>query len=262
MRHVAILTLILLAATAAFAQKNKNEKNAGPGPKSQAELQAVQAMLQAQTQPPDARIQACENVITKFPSSDFKPYALYTEAEAWQQKGDYAKAIVYGEQTLMADPKSYDAQVLLANVLAATTKDTDLDMAEKLTRAEKYAHDALENLETAQKPALFQLTDETWDKLKRGKQGEAWQALGTCALVRKNTDEAITDYKKGADIDPDPLLMIRTGRALLAAKKPDEAITWYDKALAAPGLTDQLKNIATNDKARALQAKGGTAPKP
>ena len=52
--------------------------------------------------------------------------------------------------------------------------------------------------------------------------------------------------------------MIRTGRALLAAKKPDEAITWFQKAIDSPGIPPQIKSIAESDKARArkVQADG------
>ncbi len=43
----------------------------------------------------------------------------------------------------MADPMDFDADNLLANVYALTTRDTDLDKEEKLAKADKYAHDSL-----------------------------------------------------------------------------------------------------------------------
>lgn len=256
MKRVAILAICLFAATGAFAQK-KGAAAApkGPGPKSKQELEAVNAMIGAQT--PDARIQAADNLVTKFPSSDFKAFALYSEADNYQQKGDYAKAIVFGEQTLEADPKNYDADILLANVLAATTKDGDLDMNDKLTRADKYAHDALELLKTAEKSLLFNMTDEVWAKTKNEATSQAWQALGVSALVRKKNDEAVADFQKGLEANPDPLLMIRTARAQMAGRKYDDAIAWLDKAMAAPNASAQVKTIATSDKARAVAAKGG-----
>jgi len=257
MRRSALLTISLLAATALFAQ-NAQKKAAGPGPKSQPELQAVQAMLQAQT--PDDKIKAVDELVTKFANTDFKSFALQQEAEAYQQKGDSVKAIVYGEQALAADPKSYEPDNLLANVIASSTRDTDLDKEEKLARAEKYANEALEKLKTAEKSPLFNLTEEQWTKVKAGGTAQAYQALGTIALVRKKNDEAIADFQKGVDASPDPVLMIRTGRALLAAKKPDDAITWFDKAMSAPEANAQIKSIAQSDKSRAMQAKGAPAP--
>jgi tetratricopeptide (TPR) repeat protein len=262
MRRLAILTICSLAAAAAFAQAPpanaptapKKVVKTGPGPKTPAEQQAVQALLQAQM--PDDVIKAADELVTKFPSTDFKAFALEREGEAYQQKNDNAKAIVYGEQALEADPMNFDADNLLANVLAATTRDTDLDKEEKLAKADKYSHDALTTLE-GPKPWMY--GDAQWPLVKAAAASQAYQALGNAALVRKKTDEAVADFQKGIDANPDhpdPILMIRVGRALLTAKKADEAIVWFDKAINAPNVPAQIKSIAQNDKARAQQSKG------
>lgn len=256
MRRSVILTLCLLGATAAFGQapgQVTNKKTAsGPGPKTKEEQKAVETLLKAQM--PDEVIKAADDLVTSFPSTDFKSFALEREAEAYQQKNDNTKAIVFGEQALQADPKNFDADNLLANVIAATTRDTDLDKDEKLTKADKYAHDSLDELNNGAKPWLY--ADAQWPKVKAMAMSQAYQALGNAALVRKKTDEAIADFEKGVDANPDPILMIRTGRALLVAKKPDDAIVWFDKVINSADAPAQYKNIAQNDKTRALQAKG------
>jgi tetratricopeptide (TPR) repeat protein len=185
--------------------------------------------------------------------------ALEFEGEAYQKKGDNTKAVVYGEQALAADPKNYDADNLLANILAATTRDTDLDKEEKLTRANKYAHDALEAIEAGKPPLFAKATDDQWNKTKVGVQEQAWQALGMIAQDRKKLDEAIADFQKGVDVYPEPLLMIRLGRALYTAKKYDDAIGWYQKVLDSNEAPAQIKNIAKQDLDRATQAKGSAA---
>jgi tetratricopeptide (TPR) repeat protein len=252
----------MLTSGAAFAQQ-KGAAAKGPGPKSQGEAQAVNAVIQAQQQSPDEEIKAVDALIAKYSDTVFKSFALELEAEAWQKKGDNTKAIVFAEQALQADPKNFDAANLLANITAATTKDTDLDKDEKLTRADKYAHDALETLESGAKPALFaNLSDEQWTKMKNKAEADSWQALGAVASVRKKNDEAITDYQKGVDLSNDPLMMIRLGRALLAAKRYDEAVTWDEKVMNSADAPQQYKSIAQADRARAIQAKGGPAPAP
>jgi tetratricopeptide (TPR) repeat protein len=254
MRRSVLLTLCLLVATMAFAQGQKKGQNNAFGPKTPAEQQAVQAMLQAQTA--DDKIKAVDELVEKFPNTAYKAFALEQEAEAYQSKNDNTKAMVYAEQALMADPMNFDAENLLANVLAATTRDTDLDKEEKLKRAEKYANDAIETLKTAPKPPMFgNMSDDTWTKVKGQATALAYQALGNIALVNKKTDEAVAFFQKGIEANPDPILMIRTGRALLTAKKPDEAILWFDKAINAPNVPAQIKNIAVADKQRAEQAK-------
>jgi tetratricopeptide (TPR) repeat protein len=264
MRLRTVLTTCLLGALvtsgAAFAQKKDTPK--GPGPKSQAEAQAVNAVIQAQTQPPDEMIKAVDALLAKYADTAYKSFALELEAEAYQHKNDNAKAIVYGEQALAADPKNYDADNLLANVTAATTRDTDLDKEEKLTKADKYAHDAIDTLEKDGKPALMaNITDEQWTKTKNNAESLSYQALGTVALTRKKTDEAVADFQKGIELNPDPVLMIRAGRALLVARKYDDAIGYFQKVMDSADAPAQIKSIAQADRARAIQAKGPTAAK-
>jgi tetratricopeptide (TPR) repeat protein len=248
------------AQAPAPAQPAAKVDKKGPGPKSKAEVDAVNAVIQSQAQSSDEQIAASEALLTKFADTIYKGFALELEAEAYQKKGDNAKAIVFGEQALVAEPKNYDADNLLANVLAATTRDTDLDKDEKLTRADKYAHDAIEALD-AGKPAIFSnASDAAWAKTKAGATSLAYQALGNVALARKKTDEAVADYQKGLDANPDPVLMIRAGRALLAAKKYDDAIAWFQKAMDSVDAPAQIKSIAQADRARAVLAKG-PAPK-
>jgi tetratricopeptide (TPR) repeat protein len=267
MRRTTLLTTCLLGALltagAAFAQGPAPVKkdSKGPGPKSQAEAQAVNAVIQAQAGSPDDMIKAADELVSKYADTSYKSFALELEAEAYQKKNDNTKAIIYGEQALQADPKNYDASNLLANITAATTRDTDLDKEEKLTRAEKYAHESLDTLQSGGRPPLYaNLTEEQWAKTKAAGVSLAWQALGTVALVRKKTDDAIADFQKGIEANPDPVLMIRAGRALLAAKKPDDAIVYFEKVMNSADAPAQIKSIAQADRVRAIQAKGGPAP--
>jgi tetratricopeptide (TPR) repeat protein len=251
------LLAAMLSAGAAFAQAPAAtpppvKKGNGLSPK---EAEAINAMFQSQAKSPDEQIAASEALLTKFADTAYKGFALELEAEAYQKKGDNAKAVVFGEQALVADPKNYDADNLLANVLAATTRDTDLDKEEKLTKADKYAHDAMEALE-AGKPALFaKATDEAWARTKAGAQEQAWQALGLIALDRKKTDDAIADFQKGLEALPDPLLMIRLGRAFYTEKKYDDAISWDQKVMDNADALPQIKKYAEADKQRATMAK-------
>ncbi len=253
MRLTIFLAGCLFAATAAFAQApNSNGQVAvkktkqGPGPKSSAEQQAIQALLQAQM--PDDVIKATDNLITKFPMTDFKSFALEREAEAYQAKGDNTKAIVFGEQALEADPKNFDADNLLANVTAATTRETDLDKDEKLAKADKYAHDSLDVLEHGERPWLY--GEKQWPQVQGIAEGQAYQALGNIALLKKKDDDAIADFQKGVDASHDPLLMIRLGRAFAAEKKYTDAISWDDKVISSADTPEQYKGFAKNDKAR------------
>lgn len=217
-------------------------------PKSQKEAQAVQAMLQAQS--PDDRIKAANDLITNFADTQFKPYALFVEADAYFQKNDADKAIVFGEQAIDADPKNYQAQVLVAKAYASTTHNNDLDKADKIAKIEKDGKDALANLASAAKPNPS-LPDDQWNQIKTDLQGQAYYALGIAAIYGGKTDDANTDFQKVAEMDQDPTDLIRGARAYMDAKKPDQALPLLDKAAASPQANAQVKNIIASDKARA-----------
>lgn len=247
MKRLAIAAICLGAATAAFAQDNSNPA------KSAAEAAAVQAMLQAQT--PDDQIKMADELITKYSTTNYKAYALFTAAGAYEQKGDHAKAIAYCERALAADPKDFDARILMANVIASNISESDPDKAAKLDRVEKAAKEALDVIKTAPKPRLFQMTDSQWISMKNSSASQAWQVLAMAATMEKKADEAIADYEKGLALTPDPGLMVRVGRALEAFQKYDDALGWFDKAIASPDADAQLKDVAAKDKVRVTAEK-------
>lgn len=267
MRRIAILATSLLAVIAASAQTAPKAAapaapaaaapaappvTPGPHPKSAEENTAVLAMGKAET--PDARIKAVDALMTAFPDTDYKSIALLMEAESYHAKKDDAKAILYGEQSLEADAKSFETLLLLADIYSQTTRSTDLDMDDRLAKADKYAKDALAVLATAEKPNP-QLSDADWAGAKKGEESRAWEAMGLAAILRKKFDEAKTDIQKGMDLYPDPVDMLRVGRAYMDAKKFDDAIAWDDKAGASPAADDNVKRIAAADKTRAQNLK-------
>jgi tetratricopeptide (TPR) repeat protein len=232
-----------------------------PSVKSPEEGKAVMAMFQALT--PDGRIKAAEELLTKFADTEFKPVALQFIAASYQQKGDYENMIVYAERTLQADPNNYMAMLMLAQGIAQRTREFDLDREEKLARAEKYANQALEILKTAPRPNPA-LTDEQWEGHKNDFCSQAYEALGMVAMVRKNYDQAINEYKKSIEVamNQDPVTSIRLASAYEKAGKYDEAISLLDKILADASVNTQIKQFAQAEKVRATQAKQGGADKP
>jgi Tfp pilus assembly protein PilF len=281
MRRIAILPIGLAAALAAFGQTAPAPnpapaggaapaagaaapatpgapgapaaQPAGPHPKSPEENQALLDMFKAQD--PDAQIQAAQNILDKFPDTDYKAQVLLVQAQGYHEKKDDPKAIVAGEKALEADPKNYEALLLLAEIYSRTTRETDLDKDDRLAKSDKYANDALAILATAQKPKP-DITDEQWDGVKKGETERAYMALGLSAILKKKYDEAKTNLDKAMSLYPDPLDMLYVERAYTAAKRYDDALAWIAKVEANPAPeVAQLKDIATKDKARVEQLK-------
>ena len=143
-----------LAAAVLLAQAK------APTPKSQKEVDALNAMIQAADN--DTRIKAANELLTKFADTDFKGLALYMITNSYNEKKDATNTIVYGERVIEADGKSAlgaHARIMIATSLATTTKEFDFDKEEKLGRADKLSKEAVEVIKTAAKinPAL---TDE------------------------------------------------------------------------------------------------------
>jgi tetratricopeptide (TPR) repeat protein len=234
------------------AQQQKGP-NLIPGTKSVGESEALVALIQAQGDP-DKTIKAADDLLTRYADTTFKETALLSEAQAYQQKGDADKAQIYGEKVLEANPKSFQAQLMLGELLAGKTRENDLDKEEKLARAEKYLKGAIDNVNTASKPNP-QITDAQWEEGKKFVTAQAHNGLGMAALVRKKFDVAIAEFKTAAENDPQPAYLVRLASAYESSGKHDEAIATCDKVLADPQLHPQIKQVATNIKNAAAAAK-------
>jgi tetratricopeptide (TPR) repeat protein len=227
----------------------------GPAPKSQGELQALQELQKnAQAGDPDALIKSADDLLTKYPDTDFKAMVLSAEAGAYQQKRDWIKAQIYGEQALAADPKSFQANLLLADILSQHTGEHDLDKEEKLTKAEKYVHQAIDLISTAPKPNP-QITDAQWEDYKKQLTGQAQHDLALINMTRKNWDAAIAAFKAAIAVDPQPAYEVQMASCLQSEGKNDEAIALCDKVLAEPNLHPQIKAAAQGIKDNATKAK-------
>ncbi len=229
-----------------------------PQPKGPKEVEAIQAMFQAQD--PDARIAAANNLITKFADTEFKATAFYIAAFSAQQKNDMDNVIIYAEKALEADPKFFGAQIMIAQALALRTKEFDLDKEEKLGRSEKMAKAAIDLIATAPKPRP-DIADEQWEGAKKDFTAQAHEALGLAALVRKKYDVCATELGlavTGAN-QPDPSTMVRLANCQIQTKQYDEAIAMLDKAAADPNAAPQVKSAAASLKIEANKAKAAAA---
>ncbi len=258
MRH-----LIVTAALAALSVSLLPAQTANthvPQVKSQKEGQAVQAVFSAPD--PDGRIAAAKNLVTNFADTQFKALALYIAAEMSMMKGDTDNAVVFAEQTLEADPKFYAAMLQIGQVLASRTREFDLDKEEKLTRADKYAKDALALVDQSVKMNP-QVTDEQFAAVKKDFQYKAHEILAMAASVRKKYDVCIAEFNTalGLGVQADPATLVRLGDCQTAAKKYDDAIASFDKALADESAAPVIKKAAADMKTRATQLKAAEAKK-
>jgi tetratricopeptide (TPR) repeat protein len=256
-----IRTVVMAAAigaTALMAQQGKK----GPAPKSQNELKAVQAVFTASQQNnPDGVITAAEDLLTKFKDTEFKDTVLMMEAQSYQQKGDKDKEQIYAERALAANPNNFQAALMLADVTVQGTREHDLDLNEKLAKADKYANQAITSVTAAEKPNP-QLTDQQWADFKKDMIAQAHDALGMSAIDRKDYDKAISELKMAMDgaAHPEPAYQVRLASAYQSAGKNDEAISLAEKIMNDSQVPQQIRSVAQSIRASAVVAKNGGKP--
>ncbi len=241
--------LALLLAVSGWAQK----------PKSVAEQTALQAMFAATD--PDVQIAAANTVVEKFADSDFKSIALFFIARDYQVKGDFAKAVTYGERALEADPKNYQAMLVVASEYAQNTKDTDFDKEDKLKKADKLANDALAAIKASVKPNPA-ISDAQWGDAQKDLSSSAYEIVGQIAMVRKKPAEAAVAFQSAVDVavTKEPATYVRLAQAQNVLGKYDDAIANAEKAMNSPTAVPAVKQFAQAERARAMQKKGGAAP--
>jgi tetratricopeptide (TPR) repeat protein len=229
-----------------------------PTVKSPKEAQAVQALFGAQD--PDSRIKAANDLVSNFPNTEFKSIAMFFAEASSQQKNDYENTIVYGEKALEADPQQYQAMLMMAQTIAARTREFDLDREEKLKNAEGYATKALEIVKVAPRPNAT-VTDEQWEAAKKDFTSQGLEVFALAASARNQPDKAIEAFNQVIAASPnvDPTTLVRLAAAYSKVNKFDDAIATLDKVIAMPELNVQVKQIAQAERARALQAKNKAA---
>jgi tetratricopeptide (TPR) repeat protein len=247
-----------MGVTALMAQQAKK----GPAPKSQNEAKAVQAVfLASQQNNPDGVITAAEDLLSKFKDTDFKDTVLMMEAQSYQQKGDKDKEQIYAERALAANPNNFQAALMLADVTVQGTREHDLDLNEKLARADKYANQAITSVTAAEKPNP-QLTDQQWADFKKDTIAQAHDALGMSAIDRKDWDKAISELKMAVEgaAHPEPAYQVRLASAYQSAGKNDEAIALAEKVMNDSQAPQQIRSVAQSVRATAVMAKNGGKP--
>ena len=160
-------------------------------PKSVAEQKALQAMFAATD--PDVQIAAANTVIEKFADTDFKSIALFFIARDYQVKGDFAKSVTYGERSLEADPKNYQAMLVVAERVRPNTKDTDFDKEDKLRRPTSLPTTLWRYLKTRRNRTPT-CPMRIGTDAKKDMSASAYEILGQSAMVRKKPEVAAAAF--------------------------------------------------------------------
>jgi BarA-like signal transduction histidine kinase len=171
--------------------------------------------------------------------------------EAAQAVRNTAKAQYYYQQAIAADPTSDYAMVMLGAEIAQNTGEHDLDKKDKLARAEKLAKDGMALVEKRAKQP--QENQQQFDQEKASDIARAHMTLGLIAMADQKDEAAGNEFLQAAA--GDAMNLLRAGMAFNNAKKIDQANAALDKFISIPGLPDQYKKMAEDEKKRGQQLK-------
>ncbi|MGI9071709.1 MAG: tetratricopeptide repeat protein [Bryobacteraceae bacterium] len=265
LRRIAYTTAVFALAIPLLAQQPAQQpaqQQAGPKPKSQKESDALKKVLTAQQAKDwDGEIQAINYVLENFADTEYKPLLLNMAMTAAQQKNDYPQTVIYGERAVQADPNNILSTVMLAEVIAAHTRENDLDKEQSVKKAEDYGNKGLDLIKnsTAPPPGVAVPPDQ-WPQYKKDLSAQAHDALGQAAVLRKNYPQGIEHFKTAISeaAHPDPATMDRLAKAYLDSKQYDDAIATADKVLAMGDAQPVVKQFAQQTKDQATKLKSAT----
>jgi tetratricopeptide (TPR) repeat protein len=230
-----------------------------PQAKTQPEYDAYKAATAAT----DAAVleKAADDFAIKFPDSELR-VLLYKQAMRIYQSTNVAdKTEAMGRKVLGIDADDPEALVMVAEVIAERTHDTDLDRDQRYAEATKMAEKATQTVDTdVTVPAGT--PPEKLDAYKSLLRSNAYSITGTIEFKKDNFTAAQTNLQKSIDAfpsQPDPVVVLRLALALDKQQKYPEALKVASRAVELTQEGNQIGILARRERDRLQQLTGATA---
>ncbi len=230
-----------------------------PQAKTQEEFTAYKAVM-ALTDPA-AQEKAANEFAVKFPDSELRLLLYKSVMHEYQQASNDDKMMELAQKVLTYDADDPEALLVAAQVLAERTRDTDLDKADRLAEARKYAQRALVTVDTDVPSSGY--PPEQLNAFKGFLRSEAYTIIGTLDFNNKAWGDAETNLKKSIEAYPqqvDPIAVFRLSVALDMQNKYPEALKYANQAVDLTKEGTNAGDAARKEKDRLTQLTGSGAP--
>lgn len=208
---------------------------------------------------------AADDFAVKFPDSEVRVLLYKNAMRAYQGSNNAEKAEAMGRKVLALDGDDPESLVMVSQVIAERTRDTDLDKDQRYDEATKMAAKATQTVDTDLNVPAGTPQDKL-DLYKNGLRSQAYSIIGTIDYKRENYPAAQADLQKSIDAfpsEPDPVVVLRLALALDKQQKYPDALK---VALRAVELTKEGETVGTyarRERDRLQQLTGATtAPAP
>ena len=221
----------------ALASEETSPRPLVVSPEERAAFQEVVNQLGA-----DPMIELGEKFLQDYPESQLRTHVYSELAGAYRVKDNYDKVVENGEKSIELDPDNVMSLAIVAQALPQRLQGSGLEMAQKLSRAERYAKHGLETVDVLPQPPTS--SPEEFEEWKATFKSMLHSALGYIYLRRSRSAESQEEFKIAISLtsSPDPIDYYRLGEAYSDQRKYDEAIEAFEKAaeLSTSAIVDQL----------------------
>jgi tetratricopeptide (TPR) repeat protein len=233
-----------------------------PQAKTQPEFDAWKAA--AANTDPAAFEKAADDFATKYPDSELRALLYKNAMRLYQNANNGEKAEAMGRKVLSFDADDPEALVIVAEVIAERTRDTDLDKDQRYDEATKMAQKATSTVDTDVNVPAGTPQDKL-DAYKSLLRSNAYSIVGTIAYKKDNFPVAQENLQKSIDAfpsQPDPVVVLRLALALDKQQKYPEALKVVNRAVevAQAQNNTQVVTVAQRERDRLQQLTGGTPP--
>jgi tetratricopeptide (TPR) repeat protein len=205
---------------------------------------------------------ASDDFATKFPDSELRVLLYKNAMRTYQNANNAEKTELMGRKVLTFDPDDPEALVIVAEVIAERTRDTDIDKDQRFAEATTMAQKATQTVDTdIQVPAGT--PQDKIDGYKGLLRSQAYSIIGTIEFKKEDFPAAEQNLQKSIDVypaDPDKVVVLRLALTLDKEQKYAEALKVVNKVVDMTQDNTPLGTPARHERDRLIQLTGGTAP--
>jgi len=231
-----------------------------PQAKTDPELDAWKAA--AAIKDPAGLEKASDDFAAKFPDSELRVLLYKNAMRLYQNANNPEKTEAMGRKVLALDPDDPEALVMVAEVIAEQTRDSDIDKDQRYAEASTMAKKATQTVDTDISVPTG-TPQEKIDAYKALLRSNAYSILGTIEFKKENFVVAQENLQKSIDAypsDPDPVVVLRLALTLDKQQKYPEALTIASRAVEMTQDNTPVGTPARRERDRLQQLTGGAAP--
>ena len=236
--------------------------DSAPPPVNAEEEAAIKTFRDVPNKDVDAKDQAGEAFVQKYPQSRYRPEVYNWLVKGYLSTGNVDKMEAAGDKELELNGNDPQTLAIVGSTLprAMAANMTDADKQKRLDKAEAYCKKALDLMPTYPKPD--NLTEQQFTLAKNQIMSMAYGGLGLVAFRRGKFAEAVPNLDQAVKLDssPDPVNYFLLGVSNEKSSHFDDAVAAFTKCAAIPGpMQANCKNGI--DEAKKLSTTQMSAPK-